>query len=208
LNVRVYVVDGHAGFRKVLAHAFAAVPGVEIVGANADLSVCVREIAALQPEVVLVDLHLPDRAALAAVSAIRASCPTARILMLALSEVADELSAALRAGADGYVVKNLEDALLANSVRRALNGAAVLAATQGNSLRMRSSGRPRPPVLLSPREREILRGIAQGGSNKEIGRALGVAESTVKIHVQHILRKLKLTSRVQAAVYAAEHGLL
>jgi two-component system nitrate/nitrite response regulator NarL len=207
--VRVYVVDDHASFRKVLSDAFAAVPGVEIVGANGDVSECIREVAALQPEVVLVDLHLPERAALTAVAAIRAACPDARILVLTLSEAADELSAALRAGADGYLVKNLEDALLVGAVRRALNGAAVLAeAEHGDSLRLRATGRAPLPVPLSPREREILRRVAQGGSNKEIGRELGVAESTVKIHVQHILRKLKLTSRVQAAVYAAEHGLL
>ena len=212
--VRVYVVDGQASFRDVLSHAFAAAPGVEIVGATGDVGKCIREVAALQPEVVLVDLHLPERAALAVVSAIRAACPDARILVLALSEVADELSAALRAGADGYLVKNLEDALLVNSVRRVLNGAAVLAAADGDSLRLPRKGSARAaqrlpaPVLLSPREVEILRRVAQGGSNKEVGRKLGVAESTVKIHVQHILRKLKLTSRVQAAVYAAEHGLL
>jgi two-component system nitrate/nitrite response regulator NarL len=204
-GVRVYVVDDHAPFRQVLSHAFAAVPGVEIVGATGDVSECIREITALQPEVVLVDLHLPERAALAAVSAIRASCPTARILVLALSEVADQLSAALRAGADGYVVKNLEDAQLVSSVRRAFNGAAVLAATRADALQV---GSAQPPVSLSPREREILRRVAQGGSNKEVARELGVAESTVKIHVQHILRKLKLASRVQAAVYAAQHGLL
>lgn len=208
-GVRVYVVDDHASFRRTLSHAFASVPGVEIVGANGDVAKCLREVAALQPEVVLVDLHLPERAALAAVSAIRAACPGARILVLALSEVADELSAALRAGADGYLVKNLEDALLVSTVRRALNGAAVLAAAEhGDSFHLRSESGAHAPASLSPREREILRRVAQGGSNKEIGRELGGAESTIKIHVQHILRKLKLTSRVQAAVYAAEHGLL
>jgi two-component system nitrate/nitrite response regulator NarL len=212
--VRLYVVDDQASFRQGLSDALGAVPGVDVVGATGDVDECIRQVAALQPEVVLVDLHLPERAALAAVSAIRAACPDARILVLALSEVANELSAVLRAGADGYLVKNLEDGLLVSSVRRALNGAAVLAATHGDSLQVRGESGPRPanrppaPVSLSPREREILRRVAQGGSNKEIGRELGVAESTVKIHVQHILRKLKLTSRVQAAVYAAEHGLL
>lgn len=209
--VRVYVVDDQAAFRQVLSHAFADLPGVEIVGANGDVARSIREIAALKPEVVLVDLHLPERAALAAVAAIRAACPDARILMLTLSEVARELSAALRAGADGYLVKNLDDGLLFNAVRRLLNGVAVhAAAARGDSILVAAGGArvPQSAVVLSPREREILRRVAQGASNKEIGRELGVAESTVKIHVQHILRKLKLTSRVQAAVYAAEHGLL
>jgi two-component system nitrate/nitrite response regulator NarL len=213
--VRLYVVDDQASFRKGLADALGDVPGIDVVGATGDVAECIRQVAALRPEVVLVDLHLPERAALATVAAIRAACPEARILVLALSEVADQLSAALRAGADGYLVKNLDDGLLVRSVRRALNGAIVLAAAEGgDALHLRGENgaraahRPAARVTLSPREQEILRRVAQGGSNKEIGRELGVAESTVKIHVQHILRKLKLTSRVQAAVYAAEHGLL
>jgi two-component system nitrate/nitrite response regulator NarL len=112
-------------------------------------------------------------------------------------------------------VKNLEDGLLVSSVQHALNGAVVLAAAahpDALHLRREDGARAAPRLHggapLSPREREILLGVARGESNKAIGRELGVAESTVKIHVQHILRKLKLTSRVQAAVYAAEHGLL
>jgi two-component system nitrate/nitrite response regulator NarL len=177
--VRLYVVDDQASFREGLSDALGAVPGVDVVGATGDVDECIRQVAALQPEVVLVDLHLPERAALAAVSAIRAACPDARILVLALSEVANELSAVLRAGADGYLVKNLEDGLLVSSVRRALNGAAVLAATHDDSLHVRGESGPRPahrppaPVSLSPRERRSC--AASRRAPTEIGRQLGVA---------------------------------
>jgi two-component system nitrate/nitrite response regulator NarL len=215
-GTRLYMVDDHASFRRTFAVALRAVPGFDVVGETGDVGECIRAVAALQPEVVLVDLHLPERAALETVTAIRTACPDARILVLTLSEQAAELSAALHAGADGYLVKNLEDGLLVSSVQHALNGAVVLAAAAAHAEALhlrredgeRTIHRPHGGVPLSPREREILLRIARGESNKEVGRELGVAESTVKIHVQHILRKLKLTSRVQAAVYAAEHGLL
>ena len=213
---RLYLVDDHASFRRTFAIALGAVPGFDVVGETGDVGECIRAVAALRPEVVLVDLHLPQRAALEAVAAIRAACPDARILVLTLSEQAAELSAALHAGADGYLVKNLDDGLLVTSVQHALNGAVVVAAAAAHvdALHLRredgerARDRPHGGVPLSPREREILLRVARGESNKEVGRELGVAESTVKIHIQHILRKLELTSRVQAAVYAAEHGLL
>jgi two-component system nitrate/nitrite response regulator NarL len=215
--VRLYVVDDHPSFRRSLADALHAGHGFDVVGETGEVAECIRQVTALQPDVVLVDLHLPERAALDAVAAIRAGCPDARILVLTLSEEAGDISAALRAGADGYLVKNIENGLLVDSVRRALDAAALLAAAaaaRAEALHLRrengarATHRSHARIALSPREREILLRVAQGGSNKEIGRDLGVAESTVKIHVQHILRKLKLTSRVQAAVYAAEHGLI
>jgi two-component system nitrate/nitrite response regulator NarL len=211
------VVDDQASFRRSLAEALCAEQGLDVVGETGDVAECIRAIPGLQPEVVLVDLHLPERAALEAVAAIRAACPAARILVLTRSEEADDISAALRAGADGYLVKNIENGLLVDSVRRALDAAPLLAAaTDANAEALhlrrengaRATQRAHARIALSPREREILLRVAQGGSNKKIGRELGVAESTVKIHVQHILRKLKLTSRVQAAVYAAEHGFI
>jgi two-component system nitrate/nitrite response regulator NarL len=215
--VRLYVVDEHAPFRRSLAAALCTGEGLEVVGETGDVAECIRQVAALQPEVILVDLHLPERAALEAVAAIRAVCPDARILVLTLSDEADDISAALRGGADGYLVKNIEGGLLVASVRHALDGTTVLgaaAAAHAAALHLRgengarAGSRAHARIALSPRERQILRRVALGGSNKEIGRELGVAESTVKIHVQHILRKLRLTSRVQAAVYAAEHGLI
>jgi two-component system nitrate/nitrite response regulator NarL len=216
--VRVFVVDDQAPFRSALVAALRGEQGLEVVGESGDAAECVRLAPSIRPDVILLDLEQPRAPILDAVASLRRACPEARILVLTASEEADALSAALRAGADGYLVKNIEGALLLHTVRRALDGAAILAAAaaaaHGEALHLRAENGERhrpvrvPRAALSPREQEILRLVALGESNKEIGRALGVAESTVKIHVQHILRKLKLSSRVQAAVYAAEHGLV
>jgi two-component system nitrate/nitrite response regulator NarL len=117
---------------------------------------------------------------------------------------------ALRAGALGYLLKNIDSEFLVASLRRAAEGESVISPEMTGKLmrEVRAGSSPAPANnALSPREREILRHLAKGASNKEIARALDVAESTVKIHVQHILRKLNLSSRVQAAVWAIEHGV-
>jgi two-component system nitrate/nitrite response regulator NarL len=141
--------------------------------------------------------------------------------MLTVSEDERDLAAALRNGAQGYLLKTIDSEALAASIVRCMRGESVVspemtaklvAAFQSlNAPPAAPAAAPETPadpiVTLSPREKEILRHIARGASNKEIGRALDIAETTVKIHVQHILRKLNLSSRVQAAVYAAERGL-
>jgi two-component system nitrate/nitrite response regulator NarL len=213
--IRVLLADGHGRSREAVSRAVARVPGTQLVGEAAGAEDAARQAVLLQPDVILVDVQHPGSTA---VGLMRASCPDARIFVLAPFDQVDVLTEALRAGADGYFVKNLDDELLAHSVQRALDfGANGFNGRRGNggSHHLRDERGERtgiapgvPRAALSPREREILRRVALGESNKEIGRALGVAESTVKIHVQHILRKLKLSSRVQAAVYAAEHGLV
>jgi two-component system nitrate/nitrite response regulator NarL len=129
--------------------------------------------------------------------------------MLTVSEDSEDLIAAIRAGAAGYLLKNIDAEFLVSSVRRAAAGQSVISAEMTDKLV--TGVREGPQAVadggLSPREKEILVQLARGDSNKEIARTLGVAESTVKIHVQHILRKLDLSSRVQAAVWAIEHGL-
>jgi two-component system nitrate/nitrite response regulator NarL len=134
--------------------------------------------------------------------------------MLTVSEDADDLIETLRLGASGYLLKNIDTQMLLDSIRRAAEGESVVSAemtsklVRGIQANPRLEAQPADRDRLSPREREILGFLAKGASNKEIARELQVAESTVKIHVQHILRKLNLTSRVQAAVYAVEAGLV
>jgi two-component system, NarL family, nitrate/nitrite response regulator NarL len=132
--------------------------------------------------------------------------------MLTVSEDADDLVACLRGGARGYLLKNIDGEFLTDAVRRLAAGQSVMAESMtGKLMREVGAGDRRAEAgtaPLSPREQEILVLIAEGASNKEAARRLHVAESTVKIHVQHILRKLGLATRVQAAVYAAEHGLI
>ena len=140
------------------------------------------------------------------------AAPETHIVMLTVSENAEDLLESLRAGASGYLLKNIETEMLLDSIRRAADGDSVVSAQMtGKLVRGLQATRDVPTEAekdaLSPREREILSHVAKGSSNKEIARNLKVAESTVKIHVQHILRKLNLSSRVQAAVYAIERGL-
>ncbi len=164
-----------------------------------------------------------------ALPALQDAAPAARILMLTVSEDENDLAAALRAGAIGYLLKTAEGDALTAAIRRAMDGDSVVAPEMMSKLvaayRGATSASPAPapatsesPVpdspgaaaiaSLSPRELDVLRGIVRGASNKEIARDHGIAETTVKIHVQHVLRKLNVSSRVHAAVIASENGLL
>ena len=135
--------------------------------------------------------------------------PEAVVLMLTVSEDADDLSKALKAGASGYLLKNIDADELIKALHKAREGESVVSPAMTSKLvqQFRRGEVPNNKVHLTPREQEILTSIARGGSNKEIARQFDITESTVKIHVQNILKKLELSSRVQAAIYALEHGL-
>ena len=159
-----------------------------------------------------------------ALPALHGAVPGVKVLMLTVSEDERDLAAALRGGACGYLLKTIEGDALSQAIRRVMRGESVVAEELTGKLvaAYRDAAAP-PPVSgapplpappasrlasLSPREQDILRGIARGQANKEIARSLGIAETTVKIHVQHILRKLDVSSRVHAAVIASESGLV
>lgn len=228
--VRILVVDDHTLFRRGLTALLARDPQLVVVGDAADAGQAQRKAEELQPDVILLDNHLPGVNGVDALPALHAAAPAARILMLTVSEDENDLAAALRGGAIGYLLKTTEGDDLAAAIRRAMDGDSVVAPEMMSKLvaayRGAASASPTPdstlpsepavPVnpnvalvaSLSPRELDILRGIARGASNKEIAREHGIAETTVKIHVQHILRKLDVSSRVHAAVIASENGLL
>lgn len=209
-SIRVVVIDDHTLFRRGITALLSRVQGIAIVGEAADGFDGIKTVAQQRPDVVLLDLNMPGISGIDALHAILKEAPGTRIVMLTVSEDGDDLMLALRAGALGYLLKNIESDFLVDAVRRAAEGESVMSPEMTAKLlrQVRSGGTAAPTQpALSPREREILGFLARGASNKEIARALDVAESTVKIHVQHILRKLELTSRVQAAVWAVEHGL-
>ena len=208
--VRLMVVDDHKLFRRGLVALLALDRGVAVVGEAGDAGEAVRQAQALQPAVILLDIDLPGASGIQALTGLREACPGARILMLTVSEDEDDLQAALRAGANGYLLKTMEGEDLSRAIQRAARGEAVISPEMtGKLVAAAIAPRPAAPVAqdpvaqLSPREQEVLQQIARGASNKEIARTLDIAETTVKIHVQNILRKLGLTSRVQAAVFAA-----
>jgi two-component system nitrate/nitrite response regulator NarL len=214
-RIRLLVVDDHTLFRRGLIALLAQHERLEVVGDAADAGEAQRRAAELQPDVILLDNHLPGVRGVDALPDLKGAAPRARIMMLTVSEAEEDLAAALRHGANGYLLKTIEgDALLA-SIERCMSGESVVSpdmtaklvsAFQNSSRTPESASTPEGLDSLSPRERETLEQVARGASNKEIARNLDISEATVKIHVQRVLRKLNLSSRVQAAVYASSRG--
>ena len=219
-KIRILVVDDHTLFRRGLTGLLQREPQFEVVGDAGDAGEAQRRAQALRPDLILLDNHLRGVNGVDALPALIEAVPGVRVLMLTVSEDERDLAAALRAGACGYLLKTIEGDALSVAIRRAMNGDSVVAeemtgklvAAYRDAAAPQAVPAPEPAApasrldALSPREQEILRGIARGQGNKEIARTLGIAETTVKIHVQHILRKLDVSSRVRAAVMAAEHG--
>jgi len=214
--IRILVVDDHTLFRRGLTALLAREPQFDVVGDAADAGEALRRAQELQPDLILLDNHLPGVRGVDALPSLREAAPAARVLMLTVSEDEQDLGDALRAGAAGYLLKTIEGDALASAIQRVMRGDHVVADEMTSKLVAALKGAaanpaPSPAATrfenLSPRERDILRGIARGASNKEIGRELGIAETTVKIHVQHVLRKLDVSTRVQAAVLAANAGV-
>lgn len=217
--VRILVVDDHTLFRRGLTALLSRSSALTVVGDAGDAGEAQRRAEELRPDLILLDNHLPGVHGVAALPALRAALPQVRIILLTVSEDENDLAAALRGGANGYLLKTMDaDALIA-AILRVMRGESVIAEEMTTKLvaayRDAASGTVNgfaetesavptvsPLAQLSPRELEILRAIARGESNKVIARRLAIAETTVKIHVQHVLRKLNVASRVQAAVIA------
>ncbi|WBY02494.1 response regulator [Ramlibacter tataouinensis] len=205
---RLLVVDDHTLFRRGLVALLASQPGVQVAGEAGDAGQAVREAQRLQPDVILLDNHLPGVTGIQALAGLREACPQAVVLMLTVSEDELDVQAALRNGAQGYLLKTIDGEDLVAAIRRAMGGETVVSPELTPrllaALRQPAVAAPADPLaVLSAREQEVLQEIARGASNKEIARSLSIAETTVKIHVQNILRKLGLSSRVQAAVFAS-----
>jgi len=233
--IRLLVVDDHKLFRRGLVALLSQQPSLQVVAEATDAGDALKLATQHAPEVVLLDNHLPGVHGVDVLPQLMALSPAPQVIMLTVSEDAEDLSQALARGASGYLLKTVDGDELVASIQRVRSGQSVVSpemtgklfaayrqavaaapapepepeSTDGaapEALPAEAPARPPEPGLaaskLSPREREILREIARGASNKEIARTLKIAETTVKIHVQHIFRKLNLSSRVQAAVYA------
>ena len=214
-RIRILVVDDHTLFRRGLTALLQRDPQFEVVGDAGDAGQAQRRAQELQPDLILLDNHLPGVNGVDALPALIEAVPGVRVLILTVSEDERDLAAALRGGACGYLLKTIEGDALSLAIRRVMRGESVVAEEMTGKLIAAYRGAAAAPAApaskldtLSPREQDILRGIALGQGNKEIARSLGIAETTVKIHVQHILRKLDVSSRVQAAVMASEQGLV
>ncbi len=210
-KIRVLLVDDHTLFRSGIRSLLQRNEDFEVVGEAGDGLEGIKRARSLCPDVVLLDLHMPGVSGLEAVKVIVEEIPDVHVLMLTVSEDAQDLMDALRAGACGYLLKNIETDMLVDAIRRAAKGESVVSQQMTAKLieGVRAPHKGDAPAerdRFSPRERDIMASLARGESNKEIARRLDLAESTVKIHVQNIFKKLNMSSRVQVALYAVEHG--
>jgi two-component system nitrate/nitrite response regulator NarL len=212
--ISILLVDDHTLFRSGIRSLLQRHPEFTVAGEASDGVEGIKCAKRLKPDVVLLDLNMPGMSGLETLQLLLQDCPDVAVIMLTVSEEAEDLTAALQSGAKGYLIKNIEADFLVRAIKRAAAGESVLAESMTSKLVAHLQGgsatkQAEPSELdkLTPREKEILACLARGDSNKIIARTLDVAESTVKIHVQNILKKLNLSSRVQAAVFAVEHRL-
>ena len=207
-TVRVLIVDDHAVVRSGLSAFLMAYDDLELVGAASGGREAVALCEELNPDVVLMDLVMPDMDGAAATRALRERCPDVKVLALTSFKEDDLVTGALQAGAIGYLLKNVSADELANAIRAAKAGKPTLAAEAARAL-IHSTTQPRPPGHdLTAREREVLALMTQGLNNPDIAERLIVGRSTVKFHVSSILGKLGATSRTEAVAMALQHKLV
>jgi two-component system, NarL family, response regulator LiaR len=206
--IRVLLVDDHAMVRLGLAAFMMAHDDLELAGeaesGEQALALCARH----QPDVVLMDLMMPEMDGAAATRAIRECYPKVQVIALTSFKEMDLLQGALQAGAIGYLLKNVSSGELADAIRAAKDGRATLAPEATQLLVQSAAGGPAPGFDLTDREREVLALLAAGHSNQEIAERLVVSPSTVKLHVSSILGKLGASNRTEAVVVALEHRLV
>jgi two-component system, NarL family, response regulator LiaR len=210
--IRVLIVDDHAVVREGLRTFLELQDGIEVVGEAADGEQAIAQAAALTPDVILMDLVMPRLDGIGAMRALRERESASRVIVLTSFLDDERLMPALQAGAAGYLLKDVEPAELARAVRSACADEALIDPTVAARLLNTLSSDERRNTTgaiehITRREREVLELIALGHSNKRIALELGVAEKTVKTHVGHLLAKLGVTDRTQAALYAVQHGL-
>jgi DNA-binding NarL/FixJ family response regulator len=214
--VRVLLVDDQALFREALATLLEVRAEMEVVGEAGDGAAALEQAALLRPDVVLMDLHMPVLDGIAATRRLKAERPEVRVLALTTFDDDEDVFAALRAGAVGYLLKDVSSDRLVEAVLAAARGESVLQPSVAAKVVARfaqlpddAAPRPQPLVVpLSDRELEVLRLLADGGSNREIATALFLAEGTVKNHVTNVLAKLGARDRTQAALRGRALGLV
>ena len=207
--IRVFVADDHAIVRKGIAAVLEIVPDIEVVGEAENGRDAVRQVEALQPDVILMDLVMPEMDGIEAIRRIKERQPGARILVLTTFAGEDQILPAIKAGALGYHLKDSRPQELAQAIRQVHRGESSLHPIIARKVLeelLRPSSRPPTPDPLTPREVEVLQLVAQGLENSEIAEKLVITEATVRTHVSNITAKLHVASRTQAALYALREG--
>jgi DNA-binding NarL/FixJ family response regulator len=209
---RVLIVDDHALFRAGVRESLGA--GVQVVGECGDVEQAVRSINELVPDVVLLDVHMPDGGGVEVIRRASQTAPATRFLALSVSDAAEDVIALIRAGARGYVTKTISAQELTDAIVRVSEGDAVFSPRLAGFVLDVFAGQLPPAQvdpeldLLTPREREVLQHIARGYMYKEIAARLGISAKTVEAHVSAVLRKLQLSSRHELTRWAAHRRLI
>ncbi|MET1077629.1 MAG: two-component system response regulator NarL [Pseudomonas sp.] len=203
---RILLVDDHPLMRRGMRQLLDLEEDMEVVGEASHGVQALEQVAALQPELVLLDNNMPQMNGLETLRRLRELQFKGKVLLFTVSDAQDDIRDALRLDADGYLLKDMEPELLIQLIRDALHGTLVIspALTRVLAQALRAPVGS-SPIDLTERERQVLKMIAGGNANKVIGHKLGITEGTVKVHVKNLLHKLGLRSRVEAAVWAMEH---
>lgn len=206
---KVMLIDDHALFRKGVGQMISADPHFEVVGEAASGQEGLNLAEQLRPDMVLIDLNMKGMNGLETLRRFKATDLNAIYVVLTVSDAEDDLLEALRAGADGYLLKDMEPEDLCSSLLKATTGVTVLQESLTevlkNALLEPTVHKTTTDAALTEREHEILECLADGMNNKTIARKLGISDTTVKVHIKNLLRKLNLTSRLEAAVWKHQH---
>jgi two-component system nitrate/nitrite response regulator NarL len=203
---RILVIDDHPLFRKGVSQLIAMAPHLQLIGEASSGEQGVAKARSLDPDLILLDLHMKGMSGIDTLKAIRDAGLDCRVVILTVSDNADDLVAAIRSGADGYLLKDMEPEDLLTAIDQTLNGSTVIGerlnGMLARAIREETTESQRGTSTLTKREQEIMQGLVQGLSNKLIARSLDITEATVKVHVKNLLKKLSFRSRLEAAVWA------
>lgn len=203
---RILIIDDHPLFRKGVSQLIAMAPHLQLLGEASSGEQGVAKARELDPDLILLDLHMKGMNGIDTLKAIRDAGLDCRVVILTVSDNADDLVAAIRSGADGYLLKDMEPEDLLAAIDQTLNGSTVIGerlnGLLARAIREEAAANQRDTATLTKREQEILHELAQGRSNKLIARGLDITEATVKVHVKNLLKKLGFRSRLEAAVWA------
>src|SRR5918911_1731307 len=214
--IRVLIVDDHALFRRGLQMVLEGEPDIDVVGEASDGHEAIERAENSTPDVVLMDVRMPKRSGIEATRAIKDTLPSTKILMLTISDEEADLYEAIKAGASGYLLKEISIEEVAGAVRAVFGGQSLISPSMASKLltefaSMIKRGDERqqvPAPRLTDREMEVLKLVAKGMNNRDIAKQLFISENTVKNHIRNILEKLQLHSRMEAVVYAVREKLL
>jgi len=209
----ILLIDDHPLLRQGIKQLIEMEDDMQVDGEASNGPDGIRKAAEIEPDLILLDLNMPEMSGVEVLKQLREQGTAARIIIFTVSDHEDDVVAALRAGADGYLLKDMEPEDMIAELKQAATGKMVisdrLTTLLAQALRSQQPASSSQPDYnsLTPREKDILRLIAEGLSNKMIGRRLDISDGTVKVHVKHLLKKLNLRSRVEVAVWAVEEGL-